>query len=102
MFNELPSRKESIFLFDNIDDCNYYIKTHKNGIGHIYEIEITRQETLFKADMNIFDEIDLSITQNNLLVELYKYWDKQSSKTPRYEYLFQGECRVKNVLQQRI
>jgi hypothetical protein len=102
IFNELPSRKESIFLFDNINDCEFYIKNHKKGFGKIYEIEIIQEDALFKADMNIYDETDLSITHNNLLKELFKYWDKQTSKTPRYEYLFQGKCRVKNVLQQRI
>lgn len=98
VFKELPSRKESIFLFDNVDDCQFYIKNHKKGFGKIYEVEIIEEEALFRADMNIYEEIDLSITYNNLLKEFFKYWDKQSSQTPRYEYLFQGQCRIKNVL----
>ena len=97
LFPELPSRMESIFLFDNVADCEFYISNHKGGFGNIYEIDIIHQDILFKADMNIFDEVDLSVTYNNLIKELYKYWNEESSETPRYEYLFQGRCRVKNV-----
>ena len=84
-FPELPSRKESIFLFENINDCNDYIEKHKKGFGQIYEVEIIEKEVMFKADMNIFDEIDLSITYNNLILELAKYWEGKTSEKPVYE-----------------
>lgn len=101
-FPELPSRKESIFLFDNVADCEFYISNHKGGFGNIYEVEIIQKHILFQADMNIFDESDLSITNSNLMKELFKYWNKETSKTPRYEYLFQGKCCMKNVLKHRL
>ncbi|MCF8465119.1 MAG: hypothetical protein K9G41_09765 [Flavobacteriales bacterium] len=97
VFNHLPTRKDSIFLFDNVSDCEFYIQEHKKGFGKIYEVEIIREEQLLKVDMNIFDEISLSITSNNLKMELFKYWDGGLSNTPRFEYLFQGECRLKSI-----
>lgn len=102
VFPELPSRKESIFLFDNIADCEFYISNYKNGFGNIYEIEVIQKDILFKADMDIYDKIDLSIKHNDLVKEMFKYWNEETSETPRYEYLFRGKCRVKKVLQQRI
>lgn len=97
IFPSLPNRKDSIFLFDNIEACEYYINTHRKGEGKIYKVELLHKKALFKADMKIFDDVDLSITHNNLLIELFKYWNSESSKSPIYEYLFQGRCKLKKI-----
>lgn len=97
IFPSLPNRKESIFLFDNIEACEYYINTHRKGVGKIYKVELLHTRALFKADMKIFDDIDLSISHNCLLFELFKYWNAESSKSPIYEYLFQGKCKLKKI-----
>lgn len=96
-FADLPNRKECLFFFDNLDDCNYYIKNHNGGLGQIYEVEILEQSKLFKGDMKLIDEIDESITYNNILKEAFDYWDGKSSNKPIFEYLFEGKCKLKNL-----
>ena len=97
VFPDLPNRKECLFFFDNLDDCNDYIKNKNGGLGQIYEVEILEQSKLFKGDMSIIDEIDESMTYNNLLAQAFKYWDKEHSNNPIFEYLFEGKCRLKNL-----
>jgi hypothetical protein len=97
IFPELPNRKDCLFFFDNLDDCNDYIKSKNRGLGQIYEVEILEQSKLFKGDMRIIDEIDESITYNNLLAETFKYWDKGLSSNPIFEYLFEGKCNLKSL-----
>lgn len=97
VFPDLPDRKECLFFFDNLDDCNYYIKNHNNGYGQIYEVEILELSKLFKGDMRLIDEIDESITYNNLLSQTFKYWNEEISNNPIFEYLFEGKCKLKNL-----
>lgn len=96
-FSDLPNRKECLFFFDNLDDCNYYIQNHNGGLGQIYEVEIIEQSKLFKGDMRLIDEIDESITYNNIVKETFNYWDGKSSSNPIFEYLFEGKCKLKNL-----
>jgi hypothetical protein len=97
IFSDLPNRKQCLFFFDNLDDCNDYIKNKNGGLGQIYEVEILEQSNLFKGDMNLIDELDESITYNNILKEVFNYWDGKSSSRPIFEYLFEGKCKLKNL-----
>lgn len=97
VFPNLPNRKECLFFFDNLDDCNDYIKNKNGGLGQIYEVEILEQSKLFKGDMRLIDELDESITYNILLAQIYKYWDTGLSSSPIIEYLFEGKCKLKNL-----
>ena len=97
VFPDLPNRKECLFFFDNLDDCNYYIQNHNNGLGQIYEVEILEQTKLIKRDMKLIDEIDESISYNNMLKEAFNYWDGKSYSNPIFEYLFEGKCKLKNL-----
>lgn len=97
IFPDLPNRKNCLFFFDNLDDCNDYIKSKNGGLGQIYEVEIIEQSKLFKGDMRLIDEIDESITYNNLLAQTFKYWNEELSSSPIFEYLFEGKCKLKNL-----
>lgn len=95
IFPTLPNRKECLFFFDNIEDCNYYINKHRAGYGTIYQVEILEAETLIKRDMKIIDDISLSVSYNNLIKTIYNYWDEDYSDSPIIEYLFKGKCKLK-------
>lgn len=89
----LPSRKESLFLFENIADCQYFIDTHK-GFGTICEVELINTVNLFRGDMNLLDEIPNYLTFHETINWANRYWKKESSQKPVYEILFQGTCRL--------
>lgn len=91
--NTLPSRKESLFLFENIADSKYYIDTHK-GFGTICEVELIDTVNLFRGDMNLLDEIPNYLTFHQTINWANRYWKKESSSKPVYEILFQGTCRL--------
>ncbi len=88
-----PSRLSSFFLFDNIDDCYYYIDTHKNGTA-ICKVEIIEIRSLHKGDMNLLDMIPNHCTYNEAekLVDLY--WLGEKSEKPVFEYVLQGKCNL--------
>lgn len=89
----LPSRKESLFLFENIDDCKYYIDTHK-GFGTICEVELIDTVNLFRGDMNLLNETPNYLTFHETINWANRYCKKESSSKPVYEILFQGKCRL--------
>lgn len=95
-YSHLPKRSDSIFLFDDVDICQQFIREHR-GVGEIYEVDILDQKQLFKADMNIFDEISGAATHSEVIRALHIYWSGDPSKSPKYEYLFQGKCRLKMI-----
>lgn len=100
IFSDLPNRKDCMFFFDNLEDCNDYIKNKNGGLGQIYEVEILEQSKLFKGDMKLIDEIDESITYNDLLAQIFKYWDGRTSDEPIFEYLFEGKCKFKKLVKE--
>ena len=80
------------------NDFDTYIENGFEVIdGQIYEVEILQQSKLFKGDMRLIDEIDESITYNNLLAQTFKYWNEELSSSPIFEYLFEGKCKLKNL-----
>lgn len=89
-----PKRDRSFFLFDNLECCEYYISKHKGG-GQVCKVEILSTQMLFKADMNLLDEIPNSYTYREAANQSEKYWKGDVSNKPVFEYLFQGTCRLK-------
>ena len=89
-----PSRENSFFLFDNIRDCKYYIDKHKEG-GVICEVEILKNNSIFKGDMNLWDTISDNFTFKEAEEHVDKYWLGETSDKPVFEYLFQGTCSLK-------
>ncbi|MFN3753711.1 hypothetical protein [Flavobacterium sp.] len=95
-YSHLPAREDSFFLFENISDCEYYIKTHK-GFGKICEVELLTTTALFRGDMNILDEIPNYLSYKQTLHSADRYWKGLSSAKPVYEILFQGSCILKEI-----
>lgn len=86
----------SFFLFENYEDCEYYIKNHKGG-GEICEVELIQTRKLFKADMNLLDEIPNFYTYKEVNNVVNKYWKQELSRKPVFEILFQGKCILKPI-----
>jgi hypothetical protein len=95
-FKHLPKRMVSTFFFDNIESCNYYKNNHLNGIGQIKNIELVETKKTFEGDMNIIDAIENSISRDELLETIRKYWRGEKSDNPITEIVFQGEFRFLN------
>lgn len=93
-YQDKPSREYSFFLFDNLKNCEYYIKRHKWG-GQICKVEILETRSLFKADMNLLDVIPNNFTFKQTEEHVDKYWSGKTSDNAVYEYLFQGTCKLK-------
>lgn len=96
-FNDKPKRIDSVFFFDNIDNCNYYITNHLHGQGKIYEIELLETNELFEADMKIIDNIENQILFEDLLNEFTDYWRGDFTLNPIKEIIFQGSYKYKNI-----
>lgn len=96
-FREKPKRTDSIFLFDSIESCNYYISNHLNGQGKIYEIELLEKNNIFEADMRIIDNIQNQILFEDLINEFSDYWKGKLTLNPIKEIIFQGSYKYKNI-----
>lgn len=93
-FPNLPSRMKSIFLFGNAESCDFYKKHHCNENGTIVQLELSRTEKIFEADMKIVDEIENWVSRDDLIEAIRKYWKGEKTKTPINEYIFQGEYKI--------
>jgi|GEM_PF-4937867 len=96
-YNDKPKREKSFFLFDNIENCKYYIDKHKK-FGQICEVEIIQTTSLFKADMNLLDIIPNHYTYKQAVKQVDNYWAGRTSNNAIFEYLFQGTCKLKPLL----
>lgn len=89
-----PRREKSFFLFDSIKNCKYYIDKHK-GFGQICEVELLETNSLLKADMNLLDTIPNNFTFKQTVHQVDNYWLGKTSDNVVFEYLFQGQCKLK-------
>jgi hypothetical protein len=86
----------STFFFDNTDSCDYYKTNHLNGIGQIKKIELVETKNSFQGDMSIIDAIENSISRDELLEIIRKYWRGEKSDNPVMEVVFQGSFKFMN------
>lgn len=92
-FDRLPKRMLSTFFFDNLSGCNYHKNNHLNGIGQIKKIELVETKNSFRGDMSIIDALENSISRDELLETIRKYWRGEKSDNPVTEIVFQGKFR---------
>ena len=96
-FPEKPQRLQSLFLFDNLESCHYYIEKHLNGIGNIYEVEIINIDKIHQADMKIIDNIENHILYEDLINQFADYWRGKTTENEIREVIFQGQYKYKNI-----
>ncbi|WP_159474753.1 hypothetical protein [Chryseobacterium sp. 18068] len=90
LFKNAPNRLNSVFFFNDIDSCDYYIKKHLNGIGRKFEIETIQPTNHFKGDMKIIDNIENQIMFEDLFNEFADYWRGKMVSDPIEEIIYQG------------
>ncbi|POY36781.1 hypothetical protein C3K47_10530 [Solitalea longa] len=95
-FNHLPSRYASTFFFDTLENCNYFLTSHRDGIGQARNVELLETEKVFKGDMNIMDTINNSISRDQLMELIRQYWKGEKSGDPIIETVFQGKFQFTN------
>jgi hypothetical protein len=92
-FKELPSRFESVFGCETLEQARIFKIKRRNGSGNIYKV---LAEKSFKADMNYL-YLGPSILGNQVLAE--KYWKSQATENPFWEILMTGDVEVKEKME---
>jgi hypothetical protein len=90
-----PSREKSLFLFDSIDSCNDSMANAEEK-NKICEVELLETRHCFKADRNLFDLIPNNYSYRQTVQQADQYWMGKASENPKFEYLFQGICKLKS------
>lgn len=93
-FAHQPARLKSVFFFENVNDCGNYTQTHLSGMSKTFGIEILETSALFSGDMAIIDAIENSITRNELIDEIRRYWNADTTENPIMEVIFQGKYKL--------
>ena len=88
-FKERPSRFQSVFAFDNIEQAKDFRYRFNNSIGNIWEIEANN---FFKADMNLLDLKSFKLMQLDYHAHLY--WKGETIGNPYWEYLLVPPVKV--------
>ena len=97
-FPHLPSRMNSTFLFSDIQSCTFYQKNHCGGQGTVVEIETVRTDKIFEGDMKIIDDIENSISRDELTEKIRQYWKGEQTTNCVKEYIFQGEYNINDLV----
>lgn len=88
-------RYDSAYFFSSIEDCENF--RDYNGMKHgvICKVNVLEEYNLFKADMNILEELPVSTsTSNDVLLAAADYWMKKTTDSPIYEILFHGKYKL--------
>ncbi len=86
-FNDKPSRFESIFGCETLEEAKQFRQNRRNNNFKIYKVSA---ESYFKADMHLLSAT--SIAGNMVLAE--KYWNGESSKNPFWEILMKPPVKI--------
>lgn len=62
------------------------------------EIETVRTDNIFEGDMKIIDDIENSISRDELTEKIRQYWMGIQTTNCIKEYIFQGEYRVSSIV----
>ena len=95
-YSDKPSRIESQFFFDNIDNAKIF-----NSQIHGNDYQLARIHLLegdFQSfDMSWFSDIPSDITISEAEVYARNYWEQKQTDHPVMEFLFQGKYRWNDV-----
>ncbi len=87
-FSKAPSRFQSFFAVESIEDAQKLRNETFSGHGDIYEVEC---EDFFKADMKLL-YTGICFAGNQILAN--KYWSGESSDNPLWEILMKEPVRI--------
>ncbi len=88
-YSELPSRLQSVFLFNNKENAQNFCKDHRDCNYSINEIELLSGRTE-SFDMNWFTMVRSDIPFGEAIQDADNYWAKKHTSDPVIETLHQG------------
>lgn len=88
-YPDKPSRMDSVFLFDNIENANAFKNQHRESFCKIVEINLLEGDHQ-SFDMNWFTDVPSDITLAQVKDYSRNYWEGKMTKNPIVEVLHKG------------
>ncbi len=88
-YPDKPSRMDSVFLFDNIENANAFKNQYRDSFCKIVEINLLEGEHQ-SFDMNWFTDVPSDITLAQVKDYSRNYWESKMTKNPIVEVLHKG------------
>lgn len=90
-FPQMPSRVNSVFLFDNIKNAqNFYSQYRDQQQYKLVEVHLAA-DSFHSFDMNWFTDVPADITIAEIKEYARNYWSKKHTDNPVIEVLYQGQ-----------
>ena len=87
-YADKPSRFESIFTCDSIENAKLFLKSYPEKKIKIYKIQAER---FFKADMKL---LSVGFRPIDIFILAHKYWQGKSSDDPFWEYIVELPVKI--------
>jgi|GEM_PF-2805183 len=94
---DLPSRLQSVFLFDDRTAAEQYRDTYYGDFGSIVSVEIKEQRLLGKYDNNWLMHIPDDASPVRAAKYALQYWNGDTTEDPVWEYLLDGTYVVQQL-----
>lgn len=95
-FRRKPSRFQSLFAFESVQDAKRFKHNYNRLHHYIYEVEIIERAKTHKGDMHWLDCAALSFDE--IEERARAYWRGQSSEAPFWEWLIEGSVKVTRIV----
>lgn len=89
----LPSRFNSSFFFEKVDDCKIYIKTFQNKLLNIIKVEFVEELSLKRFDNNLLS-FSPSFIASDYENQCKTYLLEILLENPLIEVVFQGKYKI--------
>ena len=89
-FKDLPSRFQSVFAWDNIEDARWFLKNYPGEKSFLYEV---KSDVIHKANMKLLNA-NSSILVTSYFAEMYWKGEEGSVGEIRWEYLLKCPVQV--------
>lgn len=91
-FPEMPSRTESLFLFDNLENAKDFKNRYRDTNYQIANVNLI-DGTMESFDMNWFSNVPSNIPLTEVQEYARNYWSQKQTDKPVVEVLFQGKYK---------
>lgn len=90
----LPSRLQSVSLFDNEFDADQYREEYYGDFGTVMGVEIQEQRSFGSYDMSWYTGVPSGIPYNEAAMYARNYWKGRDNDEPMKEYLLDGVYKL--------
>ncbi len=88
-FPNMPSRMNSLFLFDNKENAIDFQKQYRDENYQLVDVDLLG-DTMQSFDMNWFSNVPSNIPLSKVLEYARNYWSQNRTERPVIEVLYQG------------